>query len=152
VNAAAGLRPDHAGLSVGDLEASIAWYRDMLGFDLLRIVDIPEAEEAGRVALLRKGDFVLELFSLASAAALPEERRHPATDLLTQGVKHVAYAVPDIDALMTELKAKGVDVAWDIAVHDGTRCAFVRDNTGNLVEFVERTECCHGTRGSMGRQ
>jgi hypothetical protein len=36
------------------------------------------------------------------------------------------------------LKAKGVDVVWDIAVHDGDRCAFVRDNTGNLVEFVER--------------
>jgi len=27
---------------------------------------------------------------------------------------------------------------WDIAVHDGSPCAFVRDNSGNLVEFVER--------------
>jgi methylmalonyl-CoA/ethylmalonyl-CoA epimerase len=150
MSATGGLRPDHAGLSVGDLEASIAWYRDMLGFDLLRIVAIPEAEEAGRVALLRKGDFVLELFSLAAAAALPEERRHPATDLLTQGVKHVAYAVPDIDALMSELKAKGVEVAWEVAVHDGTRCAFVRDNTGNLVEFVERTQLCHVAKTTDG--
>lgn len=134
----AGLRADHAGISVGDLEASIAWYRDMLGFELLRTVDIPAAEEAGRVALIRKGGFILELFSLKAAAVLPEERRHPATDLLTQGVKHVAYAVSDLRALMAELKGKGVDVVWDIAVHDGTPCAFVRDNTGNLVEFVER--------------
>jgi methylmalonyl-CoA/ethylmalonyl-CoA epimerase len=110
----------------------------MLGFELVRIVDIPEAEEAGRVALIRKGDFILELFALPAAIALPDERRHPATDLLTQGVKHVAYAVSDIDALMVELKAKGADVVWDVAVHDGTPCAFVRDNTGNLVEFVER--------------
>jgi methylmalonyl-CoA/ethylmalonyl-CoA epimerase len=139
MSAAEELRPDHAGLSVGDLEASIAWYRDMLEFDLVRVVDIPEAEKAGKVALLSKGDFVLEVFSLPAAAALPEDRRHPATDLLTQGVKHVAYAVPDIDSLMAELKTKGVDVVWDVAVHDGTRCAFVRDNTGNLVEFVERT-------------
>jgi methylmalonyl-CoA/ethylmalonyl-CoA epimerase len=138
VSAIAGIRPDHAGLSVGDLEASIAWYRDMLGFELMRIVDIPAAEEAGRVALIRKGGFILELFALPAAVALPEERRHPATDLLTQGVKHVAYAVSDIDALMVELKAKGADVVWDVAVHDGTPCAFVRDNTGNLVEFVER--------------
>ncbi len=70
MSAAEELRPDHAGVSVGDLEASVAWYRDMLGFDLLRIIAIPEAEETGRVALLRKGDFVLELFSLAVAAAL----------------------------------------------------------------------------------
>lgn len=138
MSAVAGLRPDHAGLSVGDLEASIAWYREMLGFELIRIVDIPAAEEAGRVALIRKGDFILELFSLEAAAVLPEERRHPATDLLTQGVKHVAYAVSDIGALMAELKVKGVDLVWDVAVHDGTPCAFVRDNTGNLVEFVER--------------
>ncbi len=138
MRAVRGLRPDHAGVSVGDLEASIAWYRKMLGFELLRVVDIPEAEAAGRVALLRHGDFVLELFCLPAAAALPEARRHPDTDLLTQGMKHVAYAVRDIAALMATLKDKGADVAWDIAVHDGTRCAFVRDNTGNLVEFVER--------------
>jgi len=82
---AGGLRPDHAGLSVGDLEASIAWYRDMLGFELVRVVDIPEAEDSGRVALIRNGDFILELFCLPGAASLPPERRHPATDLLTQG-------------------------------------------------------------------
>ena len=44
------IRPDHAGISVGDLEASIAWYRDMLGFELVRVVDIPDAEDAGKVA------------------------------------------------------------------------------------------------------
>ena len=132
------LWPDHAGLSVGDLEASIEWYRDMLGFELVRIVDIPEAEDAGRVALVRLGGFVLELFCLPKATPLPEERRYPTTDILTHGVKHMAYAVADLDGLMVDLKDKDVDLVWDIAVHDETRCAFVRDNTGNLVEFVER--------------
>ena len=69
---------------------------------------------------------------------LPEERRHPSTDLRTQGIKHVAYAVRDLRALMDELKEKGVDVVWDVVLHDNTLCAFVRDNSGNLVEFVER--------------
>jgi methylmalonyl-CoA/ethylmalonyl-CoA epimerase len=132
------IRPDHAGISVGDLEASIAWYRDLLGFELMRVVDIPDAEEAGRVALVRNGDFILELFCLPGASPLPDERRHPATDLLTHGIKHVAYAVPDIAALMDDLKTRGVDVVWDVVVHDGSPCAFVRDNSGNLVEFVER--------------
>jgi catechol 2,3-dioxygenase-like lactoylglutathione lyase family enzyme len=134
----AALWPDHAGLSVADLEASISWYRDMLGFEPVRIVDIPDAEDKGRVALIKRGDFVLELFCLPKAAPLPEERRDPVSDILTQGVKHVAYATTELDLLMADLKAKGVDLVWDVAVHDGTRCAFVRDNTGNLVEFVER--------------
>jgi catechol 2,3-dioxygenase-like lactoylglutathione lyase family enzyme len=132
------IRPDHAGISVADLQASIAWYHDMLGFELLRQVEIPDGH--GQVALIKNGGFVLELFCVPGAQPLPEERRHPATDLMTHGVKHVAYATPDIDALMTDLKAKGVTVVWDIMVHDGDRCAFVLDNTGNLVEFVERTE------------
>ena len=130
------LRPDHAGISVADLEASIAWYCDMLGFTVDRVVDIPE--DIGRLALIRHGDFLLELFAIPGAAPLPDERRHPATDLRTQGVKHVAYAVADIRALMEHLKAQGVDVVWDVVLHDGTWCAFVRDNSGNLVEFVER--------------
>ena len=132
----AGLRPDHAGISVADLEASIAWYGEMLGFTVDRIVDVPG--DTGRVALIRNGDFILELFCIPGAAPLPEERRHPATDLRTHGIKHVAYAVPDLRALMDELKAKDVDVVWDVVLHDNTLCAFVRDNSGNLVEFVER--------------
>ena len=132
----AGLRPDHAGISVADLEASIAWYGEMLGFTVDRVVDVPG--DAGRVALVRNGDFMLELFCIPGAASLPEERRHPATDLRTHGIKHVAYAVPDIRALMDELRAKGVDLVWDVVLHDETLCAFVRDNSGNLVEFVER--------------
>ena len=99
----AGLRPDHAGISVGDLEASIAWYADMLGFTVERIVDIPE--DTGRLALIRNGDFLLELFCIAGTAPVPEERKHPTTDLRSQGMKHVAYAVSDIRALMEHLKA-----------------------------------------------
>ncbi len=132
------ITPDHAGISVADLEASIAWYRDMLGFELLRQLEIPDGH--GQVALVKNGDFVLELFCVPGAKSLPEERRHPATDLMTHGIKHVAYAVTDIAALMSELKAKGVEVVWDVVVHDGTPCAFVLDNSGNLVEFAERPE------------
>jgi methylmalonyl-CoA/ethylmalonyl-CoA epimerase len=131
-----GLRPHHVALSVGDLEASIAWYRDVLGFELDRVVDVPE--DTGKVALIRRGDFVLELFCIPGAAPLPDERRYPWSDIRTHGVKHVAYAVADIYVLMDELKRKGVDVVWDTRVHDGVVCAFVRDNSGNLVEFVDR--------------
>jgi len=63
------LRPDHAGISV---------------------VDVPG--DAGRVALVRNGDFILELFCIPGAVPLPEERRHPATDLRMHGIKHVAYS------------------------------------------------------------
>ena len=99
------LRPDHAGISVADLQASIAWYRDMLGFELLREVEIPDGH--GHVALVKNGSFILELFCVPGAKPLPDERRHPATDLLTHGIKHVAYATPDIDVAHERAQGQG---------------------------------------------
>ena len=127
--------PHHVGVSVPDLDASIAWYRDMLGFTLDFEMTIPE--DTGRLAMLRIGDFRLELFEVPGAAPLPDDRRYVDRDLRTHGTKHVAYLVPDVAALVADLRAKGVDIVWDVAEHGGMKAAFVRDNTGNLVELME---------------
>ena len=133
------VRPHHVGVSVADLEQSIAWYETHLGFSLEKTGEVPEDE--GRMAMLvSEGGFRVELFELPGAAALPDERRHPATDLRTQGVKHVAYEVDDIEAFTTRLRALGADIVWDLRVHDDVKVLFLRDNTGNLVELVEPVE------------
>ena len=121
---------------MADLEASIAWYADMLGFAVDRVVDAPG--DTGRVALVRNGDFILELFCIPGAAALPEERRHPGYRFADARDQARRVRRPRPRALMEHLRAKGVDVVWDVVLHDNTLCAFVRDNSGNLVEFVER--------------
>ena len=41
------VRPHHVGISVADLEASVAWYEEFLGFSLEAVVPVPEDE--GRV-------------------------------------------------------------------------------------------------------
>jgi methylmalonyl-CoA/ethylmalonyl-CoA epimerase len=131
--------PHHVGISVADLEASIAWYEDNLGFSLESIVPVPEDE--GRVAMLvNESGFRVELFELPGAAPPPDGRRHPATDLRTQGVKHMAYAVTDIEAWEDRLRAAGADIVWDVRLHEDVKVLFVRDNTGNLVELVEPLE------------
>ena len=66
----------------------------------------------------------MELFELPGAAALPDERRHPATDLRTHGVKHVAYEVDDIEAFTERLRALGADIVWDLRVHDDVKVCF----------------------------
>lgn len=132
------LKPEHVGISVADLEASVVWYREMLGFSVDKVVDVPD--DIGRVALMSHGDFRLELFEIPGAAPLPDDRRYPDRDLRTQGVKHMAYAVPDVATLVADLKSRGVEIAWDVVVHDGFTVAFVRDNSGNLVELIKRRD------------
>jgi methylmalonyl-CoA/ethylmalonyl-CoA epimerase len=131
------VRPHHVGISVADLEASIAWYDEYLGFALESVVRIPE-DEGGRVAMLvNEGGFRVELFELPGAAPLPDERRHPASDLRTHGVKHLAYQVEGIEAWQDRLRELGANIVWDLRVHEDVKVIFLTDNTGNLVELVE---------------
>ena len=133
------VRPHHVGISVGDLEASVAWYEQALGFELESLTAVPE--DVGRLAMLvNEAGFRVELFEPPGAAPLPDERRHPASDLRTHGVKHVAYEVAGIEGHAERLRGAGVDFVWDVRVHDDLKVLFVRDNTGNLVELVEQDE------------
>lgn len=128
------LRFHHGGVSVPDLEAAIAWYRDMLGFAVERRFDIPRAR--ARAVFLERDGLRMEMFEVEGAAPLPEDRRHPHADLRTHGNKHVAFAVRDYDDFLAALKAKGAEIVLTVGESFG-RAFFVRDCAGNVVEFVE---------------
>jgi methylmalonyl-CoA/ethylmalonyl-CoA epimerase len=129
------LKPLHVGISVADIEASIAWYEQILGFRL--VSDNYYEQLPARIAFMELGGFSIELFQVPGAAPLPDDRRVPNLDIRTHGTKHVAYAVKDLSGLMETLKSKGVDVAMDIFSMEGDLVAFIRDNTGNLIELIE---------------
>jgi methylmalonyl-CoA/ethylmalonyl-CoA epimerase len=129
------LKPLHLGVSVPDLDAAIVWYREMLGFE--PISDKYFAQLPARIVFMQQGDFKLELFEVEGAAPLPEERRTPNLDIRTHGNKHIAYGTSDLDALMQSLKAKGADVAMDLFPMEGDLVAFIRDNSGNLIELIQ---------------
>lgn len=128
------LRFHHGGVSVPDLEAAIAWYRDMLGFAVERRFDIPRAR--AKAVFLERDGLRMELFEVDGAAPLPEDRRHPHTDLRTHGNKHVAFAIGDYDGFLAALEAKGAEIVLTVGESFG-RAFFVRDCAGNVVEFVE---------------
>ncbi|WP_114240633.1 VOC family protein [Dyella sp. C9] len=131
------LKHHHGGISVPDIEASIAWYRDMLGFEVEKRFDIDKIP--ARVAMLRRGELRLELFEVPGAAPLPEDRRHPDRDVHTHGNKHVAFAVRDVEPMAAELRARGADIVFVMRASFGANI-FIRDNAGNLLEFVEAPE------------
>ena len=126
---------DHAGLSVPDLDASIAWYERVLGFALERSY-VAESIPA-RIAVLRNGAMRIELFELADAQLASADRGIPNQDLRTHGHKHISFAVPDVQALSEEFVRRAVDIVWVKKFPFGTNM-FIRDNAGNLIEFVER--------------
>ena len=127
----------HGGVSVPDIEAAIAWYGRVLGFELEKQFFIEAAN--AKSAFICKGPLRFELFEVEGAAPLPEDRRHPPSDLKTHGNKHVAFRVEDLDVFLEEVSAKGADVAFVVREAFGKGC-FLRDCAGNLIEFVEEPE------------
>jgi catechol 2,3-dioxygenase-like lactoylglutathione lyase family enzyme len=131
------LKFHHGGISVPDLNASIDWFARVLGFEVESRIDITAIP--ARVAMLRRGELRIELFEVTGAAPLPPERRQPHADPRTHGNKHVAFAVPNVDAFIDELHERGADIAL-VGHFDFGSFVFVRDNAGNLIEFVQQPD------------
>ena len=131
------LKFHHAGISVPDLEASIDWYREVLGFELAQRIAIDAIP--AKVAMLQRGPLRIELFEVQGATTAHDDRRHPNRDPHTLGNKHVAFAVKDVDAMVAELKARGADIVFSARMPFGAFC-FIRDNAGTLIEFVEQAD------------
>jgi methylmalonyl-CoA/ethylmalonyl-CoA epimerase len=129
------VRPHHVALSVPDLEASIVWYREMLGFGLEIRHEMTHVPLKG--AFLRRGDFRIELFEVPGATPLPPERREVDEDLRTHGTKHMALTVPNVAVALDYLRARGVQVAMERMEVEGTVACYIRDNSGILIELAE---------------
>jgi metallo-beta-lactamase class B len=125
---------DHVALSVPSIPESIAWYERMLGFKEVRRGGDPARQQT---AAIRRGNITIELFQLPNAAPLPESRRNPSEDFRTHGVKHFGFEVKNLPAVLAELKAKGVKMAFNMRDNPATAFAFISDNAGNAIELIE---------------
>jgi metallo-beta-lactamase class B len=126
---------NHVALSVPNIAESIAWYEKMLGFKGTVRPGQPGARQ--QVADLRRGNITIELFQLTDAAPLPESRKSPSEDFRTHGVKHFGFEVKNLPAVLAELKAKGVKMAFELRVTPTEDFAFISDNAGNAIELIE---------------
>jgi methylmalonyl-CoA/ethylmalonyl-CoA epimerase len=132
------LKPHHVGISVANMEESIAWYQKYLDFELVSSKDFPPINT--KIAFLKHGDFQVELFEHYDSKPLADYRKQPLTDIQHQGTKHICFVVEKrLEALYKRLNTEGVDVAMSLRESppkDALMC-FVRDNTGNLIEIIQ---------------
>jgi len=111
-----------AGLLVQDLEASVSFYRDVLGLLLLGKGDDWAHFDAANGALL-------ELMSGGQASRQP---KRPEQQSIVVGLR-----VQDLDSAIAELKQKGVNFIGDIGVYKDTRWAHFTDPEGNRLEIKQ---------------
>jgi catechol 2,3-dioxygenase-like lactoylglutathione lyase family enzyme len=140
------LKMNHAAIIVSDLERSIAFYRDVLGMEVLfsgiddgsvvKALNYPGAEL--NYANLRLNDGEIELLELPALSGDPCQC--PPN---SPGKMHVCFEVDDIEATVHELKEKGVSVWTPIVVitedpiFKGSKFVYFSDPDGAQLELLE---------------
>ncbi|MBK9675636.1 MAG: lactoylglutathione lyase [Betaproteobacteria bacterium] len=122
----------HTMLRVGDLERSIAFYRDVMGMQLLHTTDRPEQRYS--LAFVGYGDE-------ATGAVLELTYNYGVDSYdLGGGFGHVAIEVPDAAAACAAVRARGGTVTREAGPVKGgsTVIAFVQDPDGYKIELIER--------------
>ena len=106
----------HTAISTPDIDRAIAFYRDLLGFEVLVDGAWPPGVEsvdtliglknsAARMAMLKKGNAMLELFEFESPAPAPGSPHRPVND---HGLTHICLDVTDLGSEYARLKDAGM--------------------------------------------
>ena len=135
------LSAHHYGVTVTDLDRAVEFYGEKLGFDVLDRFTVSGSEfetavglddAAGRFAHLDAGGARVELVEYD-----PEGEESRGDEVNRPGVKHLGFAVSDLDGLYDDLSDDVETVSEPQTTSSGTRILFLRDPEGNLVEVVE---------------
>ena len=139
-------RMDHVGIVVDDLAAATEFFVE-LGLELQgeaavegRSVDRVVGLDGVRsdIAMLQTpdGHGRVELAKFHSPSAQGGDRQAPAN---APGIRHVTFAVEDIDAVVAGLRARGTELVGELEQYEDIyRLCYVRGPEGIIVELAER--------------
>ncbi|MEH6582935.1 MAG: VOC family protein [Halioglobus sp.] len=133
----------HAALAVPDIEAALAFYCDLIGFEVVMEAELPAGidvmsealgldDSAFKVRMIKKGNSCIELFEFGSAEE--GEPHRPANRI---GIAHIALVSDDIAEDYDKLAANGVTFNAALLGGAPTRFAYGRDPFGNVIEIME---------------
>jgi catechol 2,3-dioxygenase-like lactoylglutathione lyase family enzyme len=115
---------------VNDVARAVAFYRDLLEFDL-------EEEMLPAFARVRRGDLSLWLAGPTSSAARPmPDGRQPVPG----GWSRLVIEVDDLDAFVARLRNVGATFRNDVVSGPGGKQIIIDDPSGNAVELFEARE------------
>jgi catechol 2,3-dioxygenase-like lactoylglutathione lyase family enzyme len=150
------LAADHTGITVSNLERSLAFWRDVLGFELSHTAH-QTAEMAGEITGVEGAEIKLAVVKVPGGHKIelleylaPLERKWDV-DLrpCDVGFVHVALTVEDLDPILNAITASGWKTAGKPQTlrsgpNAGKRVVYVRDPDGTTIEFMQQPETNRG--------
>jgi len=140
---------DHTGITVSNLERSLAFWRDILGFEFSHDAH-QTGERVEQITGVKGGELKLAVLKtptghkieLLEYFAPAERKKENAVRPCDLGHVHVALIVDDLDALLQKIaesgwKAAGKPQSLTSGPNAGKRVVYVRDPDGTTIEFMQ---------------
>ncbi len=128
------LKINHVAIVVEDIDAAMGFWRDALGLSLDHVEDVPS--QASKVAFMPVGEGEVELVQPTD----PKSGLGKYLEKRGEGMHHLCIEVDDIEAILAQLKEKGVRLINEEPMDlPGRRMAFIHPRAANgvLVELYE---------------
>jgi catechol 2,3-dioxygenase-like lactoylglutathione lyase family enzyme len=137
---------DHVGIVVDDLAAATAFFVE-LGLKLQgeglvedgwvdRVVGLEGVRVEFAMMGIPDGHGRLELIKFHAPPGRGGDRQAPAN---TPGIRHVCFAVDDIDAVVASLRAHGAELVGEVERYeDSYLLCYIRGPEGIIVELAEQ--------------
>ncbi|WP_088319069.1 VOC family protein [Kineosporia sp. R_H_3] len=123
-----------------DPEASLAFYRDTLGFEVrqdvgyagMRWITVGPAGQPGTPSVV--------LFPPGADPGVTDDERRTITEMMAKGTyASILLSTPDLDATFEKLQAGDVEIVQEPTDQPyGVRDCALRDPAGNMVRIQER--------------
>jgi lactoylglutathione lyase len=142
------LRPHHAGIQVADLERSVHFYRDILGFKVVfqwnpqaeyirTVTGYANADIHAAILQMPNSDVFLEILEYREVNKTPIDTR-----TANPGTAHLAFFTDDCEGLYADLIAQGIKavsppVTPTIGPNKGGKAVYMIDPDGIRVEFIQ---------------
>ncbi len=123
---------------VDDIEESIQWYKNALGFELINSLD--HEERRFKQANLTTGTIDLELIELEASVSQSEALEGQQKGLKLMGFFKFGLKVQNFDTWIEHLEKRKVKFAGSVVTDDnsGKRMLVINDLDGNRIQLFEQ--------------
>jgi len=127
---------DHVAIAVHDLEASIQFFSQVLGFELHERRRTEGHHTAMVSAVMKAGPLTFVLLQ----GTTPDSQVSKFVEHYGAGVQHVAIGVENLPEMAEDLKASGMEFDTSVITSPGLKQIFTKRDAGSglMIEFIER--------------
>ncbi|SFI05225.1 VOC family protein [Halpernia frigidisoli] len=125
--------------TVENIDASIKWYKDVLGFELKNKSKFSLPSGSADIAILKLGDLNLELLQVPNSKKIPEMFADVPMHLIPIGNKVIVFQVTDLNLTTQQLEEKEVKFVWkeQYIAGDKMLCTMIEDIDGNKINIFQ---------------